>query len=154
MATPVNLARPFDPRLFLMDQELDRAVGLLLSGAGALSRTAETVRKKAGVSKPELQILMAVRYQPGETVSTLRTGLGMTVPTFARLIARLDQRGLIARERTTGDARRRRLVLSDAGTTLTTPIVIALRERLRLAFRACGPDAAGGARSLLEALVK
>lgn len=154
MAAPVNLNRPFDPRLFLMDQELDRAVGLLLSGAGELSRTAETVRTKAGLSKPELQILMAVRYRPDQTVGELRSALGMTVPTFARLIAGLDQRGLIARERTSGDGRRRRLILSDAGTTLTTPIAIALRERLRVAFRACGPEAASGARSLLEALIK
>ncbi|HAY06523.1 MAG TPA: hypothetical protein DCY26_07705 [Hyphomonas sp.] len=154
MAAPVNLNRPFDPRLFLTDQELDRSAGLLISGAAALSRAAESARKKAGLSKPELQILMAVRYRPGQTVSQLRSALGMTVPTFARLIGKLDERGLIERARETGDARRRKLSLSDAGTTLTTPIAIEVRERLRLAFRASGPEAVAGARSLLEALVR
>ena len=38
--------------------------------------------------------------------------------------------------------------------TLTTPIAIEVRERLRLAFRASGPEAAAGVRTLLEALVK
>lgn len=154
MAAPVNLNRPFDPRLFLTDQELDRSAGLLISGASALNRAAESARRKAGLSKPELQILMAVRYRPGQTVSQLRTALGMTVPTFARLIGKLDERGLIERARETGDARRRRLSLSDAGTTLTTPIAIEVRERLRLAFRASGPEAVAGARFLLEALVR
>lgn len=154
MAVPVNLNRPFDPRLFLMDQELDRAAGLLLAGANALARAGETARKKAGLSKPELQILMAVRYRPGQTVGEMRTALGMTVPTFARLIGKLDTRGLIERARETADARRRKLTLSDAGVTLTTPIAIEVRERLRLAFRASGPDGAAGVRTLLEALVK
>jgi DNA-binding MarR family transcriptional regulator len=78
----------------------------------------------------------------------------MTVPTFARIIGKLDERGLIERARETGDARRRKLTLSDAGVTLTTPIAIEVRERLRLAFRASGPEAVAGARFLLEALVK
>jgi DNA-binding MarR family transcriptional regulator len=78
----------------------------------------------------------------------------MTVPTFARIIGKLDERGLIERARETSDARRRKLTLSDAGVTLTTPIAIEVRERLRLAFRASGPEAVAGARFLLEALVK
>ena len=154
MPAPVNLNRPFDPRLFLTDQELDRSAGLLISGASALARAAESARKKAGLSKPELQILMAVRYHAGQTVSEVRSTLGMTIPTFARLIGRLDERGLIERSREPGDARRRKLSLSDAGVTLTTPIAIEVRERLRLAFRASGPEAVAGARALLEALLK
>lgn len=154
MSLPVNLNRPFDPRLFLTDQELDRSAGLLISGASVLAKAAESARKKAGLSKPELQILMAARYRPGLTVSEMRSTLGMTVPTFARIIGKLDDRGLVERARETGDARRRKLTLSDAGVTLTTPIAIEMRERLRLAFRASGPEAVAGARFLLEALVK
>lgn len=154
MATPVNLNRPFDPRLFLIDQELDRGAGLLISGADELLRAAEPARRKAGLSKAEMQILMTIRYRPGQTVSQVRNALGMTVPTFARIIGLLDTRGLIDRQREGSDGRRRKLSLSDAGTTLTTPIAIELRERLRLAFRASGPEAVAGARVLLEALVK
>ena len=155
MAPDVNLNRPFDPRLFLMDQELDRGVGLLLAGSAELMRAAEEARHKAGLSKPELQILMAVRYSPGQTVGELRDALSMTVPTFARIIGELDKRGLSEREREqASDKRRRTLNLSDAGTTLTTQITIVLRERLRLAYRAAGPDAVEGARKVMDALVK
>ena len=155
MAPDVNLNRPFDPRLFLMDQELDRGVGLLLAGAAELMKSAEEARHKAGLSRPELQILMAIRYQPGQTVGDLRQSLSMTVPTFARIIGDLDQRGLIERARDNGgDKRRRTLVLSDIGITLTTQIAIVLRERLRLAYRAAGPDAVEGTRKVMDALIK
>ncbi|WP_339681806.1 MarR family winged helix-turn-helix transcriptional regulator [uncultured Hyphomonas sp.] len=118
-------------------------------------RAAEEARHKAGLSRPELQILMAIRYTPGQTVGDLRDSLSMTVPTFARIIGELDKRGLIEREREqASDKRRRTLTLSDAGTTLTTQITIVLRERLRLAYRAAGPDAVEGARKVMDALVK
>ena len=154
MARDVNLNRPFDPRLFLIDQELDRGVGLLMSGHHRITKAADAARRKAGLNKAELQILMAIRYQPGQTVGDLRKSLGMTVPTFARIIGHLDSRGLILRDRGDEDGRQRKLSLSDSGTTLTTPVAIALRERLRIAFREAGPDAVAGARALLEALVK
>ncbi|MEZ5955404.1 MAG: MarR family winged helix-turn-helix transcriptional regulator [Hyphomonas sp.] len=154
MAPDVNLNRPFDPRLFLMDQELDRGVGLLLAGAMELNRAAEKARNKAGLSKSEMQILMAIRYRPGLTVSEMRESLGMTVPTFARILGALDQRSLIEKAKGAEDARQRTLALSDAGTTLTTPIAIVLRDRLRLAFRSAGPDAVDGTRRVLDALVR
>lgn len=152
MAPNVNLNRPFDPRLFLMDQELDRSVGLLLTAASRLNIAAENAREKAGLSKAELQILMAVRYKPDQTVTELRETLGMTVPTFARLIGALDKRGLVERKKGGRDGRSRRLTLSEAGTTLTTPIAIDLRDKLRTIFRQAGPDAVAGTRIVLEAL--
>ncbi|MGH1422027.1 MAG: MarR family winged helix-turn-helix transcriptional regulator [Hyphomonas sp.] len=152
MATNVNLNRSFDQRLFLMDQELDKSVGLLIAGVSEIITTAETAREKAGLSKAELHIIMAVRHRPGLTVTEMRTSLGMTTPTFARLIGTLEKRGLIQRTRGAKDARQRRLTLSEAGTTLSTPIAIAMRDRLRNAFRVAGPDAVAGMRIALEAL--
>ena len=154
MAPDVNLNRPFDPRLFLVDQELDRGIGLLLAGGAELSRAAESARHKAGLSKPEMQILMAIRYRPGQTVSELRDALNMTVPTFARILGHLDERDLILREKQVTDARRRALHLSEAGTRVTTDIAVTLRDRLRQAYKEAGPDAVEGARRVLEALVK
>lgn len=152
MATNVNQNRTFDQRLFLMDQELDTSVGLLISAASAITTTAEKAREKAGLSKAEMQIVMAIRHHPGLTVSEMRNALGMTTPTFARLIGVLEKRGLIERTPGKQDARRRRLSLSEAGTTLSTPIAIAMRDRLRTAFRHAGPDAVAGLRIALEAI--
>lgn len=154
MARSVNLNRPFDPRLFLIEQELDRGAGLLLSGADELSRAAQQAARKSGLNKAEMHVLMSIRYRPGRTVSEVRTQLGMTVPTFARILTQLDRRGLIERERQAADGRRRRLNLSESGEAVTTPVAEAVRERLGMAFRAVGPEAVAGARLLLEALVR
>ncbi len=154
MPADVNPPRPFDPRLFLMDQELDRGVALILSGNRTLNKTLERVRRQTGLNKTQLQILMLLRYQPGLTVGEARETLAMTVPTFARLVGELDERNLLLRERGHKDGRRHELHLTDAGISLTTPVAIVLRERLRVAFRTAGPESVAGARQLLEALTR
>lgn len=152
MSADVNSNRPFDARLFLTDQELDRGVALMMAGGREMSAVLEDARRTTGLSRAEAQILLAIRHAPGVTVGELREALAMTVPTFARLIGELDKRGLVARDRARTDRRRRHLTLSDAGMTLTTPIAIKLRDRLRAAYRAAGPDAVAGASLLLDAL--
>ena len=62
-----------DPRLYLRDEELERGVGLILAGERALSAAAEDARQAAGLSRSEMQALMAIRFQPGLSVSQLRT---------------------------------------------------------------------------------
>ncbi len=147
-------ARPFDPRLFLTDQELDRGVALILMAERALILAAETARREAGLSRAHMQIMIAIRQQPEQTVTALREHLGLTVPTFARQIAILDQRGLIERRPARKDGRARQLVLSDAGMALTTPIAIAMRNSLREAWRKAGAENVAGARIVLETLTR
>lgn len=141
-----------DPRLYLRDEELERGVGLILAGERALSAAAEDARQAAGLSRSEMQALMAIRFQPGLSVSQLRTHLAATVPTMARIVGTLDERGLIERPRAGRDRRRRALVLSQAGSHITAPLASAMRERLKQAYRKAGPDPVSGARRLLEAL--
>lgn len=145
-------AAPGDARLFLRDEELDNGVGLVLASERALVRASETTRRAAGLSRPELQVLLAIRYQPGLDVSTLRQRLSATVPTLARLLAKLDQRGLVERDAKGEDRRRRQLRLSAAGETLTDPIAAAMRAKLRAAFREAGMEQVAGARTLLDVL--
>ena len=123
----------FDPRLFLRDEELDYGIALLLAGERALMK--------------------ASGFQPGQTVNTLREQLDATTPTFARIIADLEKRGLIERRQSAqGDRRTRQLFLSHEGKRVTDPATIAMRDRLRQAYRTAGSGAVGGARTVLEAL--
>ncbi len=124
----------------------------MLRAERALLGEMEKARANTGLSKSEMQVLMAIKHQPDKSVGDIRKLLAMTIPTFARLIGELDRRGLIERHPSHMDRRRRRLVLSDAGAALTTPITIALREKLRTAFRKAGPDAVSGARTVFEAI--
>ena len=99
------------------------------------------------------RVLITVRFQPGQTVNTLREQLDATTPTFARIIADLEKRGLIERRQSAqGDRRTRQLFLSHEGKRVTDPATIAMRDRLRQAYRTAGSGAVGGARTVLEAL--
>ncbi len=95
---------------------------------------------------------MAIRSAPGLTVSELRTTLGATIPTMARILGKLDERGFVRRKKSGQDGRKRKLELSLAGEAVTEPIAIAMRNALRVAYRNAGSDYVAGARAVLEAL--
>ena len=152
MSAQVNTSSTFDPRLFLRDEELDRGVALILAGERALSQAAESSRKSAAVNSTEMRALMAIRAAPGLTVSELRRTLGATVPTTARILGKLDERGLVRRKKSGQDGRKRKLELSLAGEEVCEPIAIAMRDALRIAYRSAGSDQVAGARTVLEAL--
>jgi len=142
----------FDPRLFLRDEELDYGIGLILSGERRLVTEALEYCNSAGLPPLAVRVLLAVRFQPGETVSALRTQLGATVPTMARVLGDLDKRGLIDRRSTHADGRAKRVYLTTEGKRLTDQAAIAMRDRLRNAYRRAGASAVGGARAVLQAL--
>ena len=152
MSAQVNRSTEFDPRLFLRDEELDHGVALILAGERALSAAAESGRRTASLNKTELQALLAIRVNSGITVTTLRQHLGATTPTMARILGKLDERGLIRRKKSGQDGRKRKLELSLAGTAITDPIAEAMRNVLREAYRSAGSEQVAGARSVLEAL--
>ena len=144
----------FDPRLFLRDEELDYGIALLLAGERALMRASGEIARDFSLPNLAARVLITVRFQPGQTVNTLRDQLDATTPTFARIIADLEKRGLLERRQSThGDRRTRNLFLSHEGKRVTDPATIAMRDRLRRAYRAAGSGAVGGARSVLEALI-
>lgn len=151
---PRGEADAFDTRLYLREEELDRGVGLLLAAERRLAEAGEAARRAADLSRGDLQILLALRYRPGQSVSELRTRLGATTPTLARLLAGLDRRGLIRRDAARSDARRRELTLTAQGEALTAPVAAAMRDALRAAYRDAGPQQVAGARAVLDALVK
>lgn len=142
----------FDPRLFLVDQELDRGVSLLLEASRRIENIVEDCRKQSKLSKSEFRVLLAIRYAPGRSVSDLRESLSMTTPTFARLIGVLDRADLIERAPAKSDKRRRQLALSQKGIDCTEAVATALRDHMRLVYRSAGPDAVLGARRVLDAI--
>ncbi|MEO9971101.1 MAG: MarR family winged helix-turn-helix transcriptional regulator [Hyphomonadaceae bacterium] len=141
-----------DRRLFLLDEELDHGVGLILAAERQLRGAVDQVRQAAELSQSEMDVLLAIRAHPGCVVGDLRNRLNMTAPTFARILGRVDGRDLVRKQRGRIDGRQRRLYLSDAADTLMTPIVEALRDRVRTAYRIAGAESVAGARAMLDAL--
>ncbi|MEL7113710.1 MAG: MarR family winged helix-turn-helix transcriptional regulator [Pseudomonadota bacterium] len=144
----------FDPRLFLKDEELDYGIALLLAGERALMKASGEIARTHAMPLLAARTLVTIRFQPGQTVNHLREQLDSTTPTFARIIGDLNKQGLIERRKSeSGDRRTRQLYLSLEGKRVTDPAAIAMRDRLRRAYRAAGSGAVGGVRSVLEALL-
>lgn len=142
----------FDPRLFLRDEELDFGIALILSGERRLVTEAFEYCTSADLPPLAIRVLLAARFQPGQTVSALRNQLGATVPTLARILGELDQRGLIERRSGHVDGRAKQVYLTVEGKRLTDQATIAMRDRLRNAYRRAGATAVSGTRAVLQAL--
>ena len=144
----------FDPRLFLRDEELDYGIALLLASERALMKAAREIARDFEMPLLAAQTLLTIRFQPGHSINHLCEQLDTTTPTFARIIADLEKRGLVERRRNeAGDRRVRHLFLSHEGKRVTDPATLDMRDKLRKAYRSAGASAVGGVRSVLEALL-
>lgn len=90
--------------------------------AGGLVRTAQQVHNRLwqelvpdGYTSPQFAVLHRLRMRPGIDQRTLCEALSLDKATVAELVTRMDQAGLVARERAADDARRNALRLTDEG---------------------------------------
>src|SRR3954471_20320871 len=66
-------------------------------------------------SLTEARVVFELRRAGARDVADLRAALRLDGGFLSRLLARLDERGLVARERSPCDARRQRVALTEAG---------------------------------------
>lgn len=151
---PFGKQRPdrIDGRLFLTDDNLDRGALTLLAAARRLELKMRPHAEQAGLSAVQFSMLMELRHHPGLDVSELRTRLGGTVPTIARLLGELDKAGYILRPRSGRDGRRRALGLSETGRQLVDACLADIRVDMTRVYRSAGEPSVTGALDLLEAI--
>lgn len=145
-------ARVADPRLFLRDEELDRALNLLLNTNFVLSETSMLAQTKSGLDRNSFTLLLLLRSTPRIGVTDARKILGLTQPTFARLMAKLEKSRLISKISGQKDGRKRLLSLSKQGEAVIAPATQAMRDAIRRAWRSVGPETVAGTMTALEAL--
>ncbi len=76
----------------------------------------------------EFTLLALVDANPGVTARQLAKALAVTPPNVAVMLDRLDERGLLQRERGTADARLQHLTLTAAGAALVSRAAKALQD--------------------------
>ena len=156
---PVNLrpqpgAPAADARLYLKEEELDRAVELLFAATRRFGRGADPILAARGLGPAHYRALSAIRRGEGLAVTTLREVLGVRKQSLARVLDDLDAAGLVTRAPGAQDRRERRLFLTDAGRAVEAEVSTALRDRLAAVFRTCGAEAVAGARTVWAALAE
>lgn len=153
---PVNQSRSqsllAEGRLYLKEDELDRAVELVFVAARRFWKVAEDALDAHELGPAHYRALAAIRREEGLPVSDLQTRLGVRKQSLARVLGELEKQSLIRREPGLEDRRQRLLTLTDAGREAEREASAVLRERLGMVFRAAGAEAVAGARVVLAAL--
>jgi DNA-binding MarR family transcriptional regulator len=111
-------------------QALDHLTATIVQQASLLTRL---VFRQAGtgMSRSEASVLGTLREGP-QRITALAELEGLAQPTVTILVKRLEDRGWVVRERTTGDGRVVMVSLTDAGREALSEI----RERYRPLLRA------------------
>jgi DNA-binding MarR family transcriptional regulator len=136
-------------RLYLREEELDRAAALIFEASRAFWAAASGPLSEKDLGPAHYRALAAIRRQEGLSVGSLQDLLGVRKQSLQRVLGEIEDAGLIVRVVAPGDRRQRQLRLTDAGRSAEQAVSAALRERLLEAFRLAGADAVAGARRVL-----
>lgn len=141
-------------RLYLREDELDRAAELVFRAARRFWRAAEGPLADLDLGPAHYRALAAVRREEGLAVKTLQTRLGVRKQSLQRVLNELEEAGMLARQPGVKDKRERLVTLTESGREAERAASAALRERLGQVFRLTGADAVAGARAVLAALAE
>ncbi|KAF0183732.1 MAG: MarR family transcriptional regulator [Hyphomonadaceae bacterium] len=141
-------------RLYLREDELDRAAELVFRAARQFWRAAEGPLADQELGPAHYRALAAVRREEGLSVKTLQIRLGVRKQSLQRVLNELEAAHMLARAPGQRDRRERLVTLTEAGREAERAASAALRERLAQVFRLAGADAVAGARAVLAALAE
>lgn len=104
---------------------------LITRARGALLSSFDTELEPFGVTGAQFEVLKNLARSSSETAASLCRALHYDTGSMTRMLDRLQRKGLVSRERATGDRRLVFLRLTHAGESLIPKIRPALRRALR-----------------------
>jgi DNA-binding MarR family transcriptional regulator len=137
--------------LFLRDEELDRALELLVLAERELIGRAGDERDR--LAETDFRILYLVHRHPRTTTSELRAVLGLSKQALSRHVRQLTENGLLACETDRTDRRRRPLTTTAAAVDRLDLLGALHKRGLRRAFMSAGPEAVEGFQRVLTELI-
>ncbi len=120
-------------------------------------RLSQLVQPAAGayrLTPPELEILEEILDRGPMDVTELRTRLDYPKQSLTRYLNQLEELELVTRLPDGRDKRRRLVTLTPSGDSFAREATHRRRLALRQAFLVAGPEAATGARRVLQELLK
>lgn len=139
--------------LFLREAEIRRGIELLYFGYANMIRGADDVLAAKGFGRAHHRALYFIARQPGMPVSDLLSLLNITKQSLSRVLADLQERGLVAASVGPRDRRQRLLDLTPAGVQLEGALFEELRRGMAAAYAAAGQGAVTGFWGVLEGLI-
>ncbi len=149
MAEPTRAVNP----LFLRAESLQRGLDLLFLAAADMADSDGELRDRYALGAGEARLLQVVARWPELTVGQTRAALGISKQALNRTMRALKQRGLLTLRHGRRDRRERRLLLTQAGSSLAEELNRLQRQRLAQAYRRADATAVEGFATVLDQLI-
>ena len=139
--------------LFLTDEQLRLGVEAMFFAYRGFTADPDKILEKYSYGRAHHRALHFINSYPGTTVNHLINILGVTKQSLNRVLRMLINDGLVQVDIGKRDKRERTLVLTLKGRALENELSIVQRNRMRLAYKAAGPDAVAGFRTVLKYMI-
>jgi len=151
--TPPPRLPPPTPVVDVGDAEMRLAQALLFFAYRDFTNVADKVLEELDLGRAHHRALHFIGHHPGITVSGLLAILRITKQSLARVLNALVDQGYVGHAPGFEDRRLRLLTLTDKGLALEQRLFEVQRDRIARAYRAAGPEAVQGFRSVMRAIM-
>ena len=139
--------------LFLTDEQLRKGIEAMFFAYRGFTADPDRILGTLDYGRAHHRAVHFINRSPGLTVSQLLAILGVTKQSLNRVLRTLFNDGMVEARVGRTDKRERRLHLTVKGAALERSLSDAQRARMRAAYRAAGPQAVQGFRTVLEAMM-
>ena len=139
--------------LFLTDEQLRKGSEAMFFAYRGFTADPDRILEGMDYGRAHHRAVHFIHRSPGTTVSNLLTILGVTKQSLNRVLRTLIDDGLVEARVGKSDKRERNLHLTAKGQELERQLSDAQRARMRAAYRAAGPAAVQGFRTVLESMM-
>ena len=139
--------------LFLTDEQLRKGIEAMFFAYRGFTADPDRILEGMDYGRAHHRAIHFVHRSPGTTVGNLLAILGVTKQSLNRVLRTLFEDGLVEARVGKKDKRERHLFLTEKGRALERELSDAQRARMRAAYRAAGPQAVQGFRTVLEAMM-
>ncbi len=139
--------------LFLTDEQLRKGIEAMFFAYRGFTADPDRILDQHDYGRAHHRAIHFINREPGLTVTTLISVLGVTKQSLNRVLRTLVDDGLVESRVGRRDKRERHLHLTEKGAELERALSEAQRGRMRAAYRAAGPQAVAGFRQVLEAMM-
>lgn len=136
--------------LFLTDDQLLQGIELMFFAYKGFTSDPDQILQNYTYGRAHHRALHFIQRNPDITVSTLLNILGVTKQSLNRVLRQLVIDKLVDSKIGKRDRRERNLQLTQKGKELERSLSEAQRKRMRAAYKAAGPDAVHGFRTVLQ----
>ena len=139
--------------LFLTDEQVRKGIEAMYFAYRGFTADPDRILDGMDYGRAHHRAVHFINRSPGATVSHLLAVLGVTKQSLNRVLRTLFEDGLVEARVGKKDRRERLLHLTEKGSALERALSDAQRARMRAAYRAAGPQAVQGFRTVLEAMM-